>query len=216
MYRFILVVFCFMFSYAKEYMIDISHSSVSFSIKHLSVADTIGVFQDFDGKLFIDNNKIIKLVGNVNISSINTYNEARDKDLKIKDFFSTQVAKFESSHFQNNILYGRLTINNITKNIAFKVNITGPIKNPSLDIQTKQEQINPFKQINIPNNPLQNPQLVKNDDLDCGCYASYGDNVIGIELIGSINRFDFNISPNTPKELLGQNVDIKIILEASN
>ncbi len=206
-------VLLFIIGYSKEYMIDISHSSVSFAIKHLSVADTIGVFREFDGKLFIDNNKITKLVGNVKLSSIDTQNEARDEELKTKDFFSTNEAKLESLYFKNNVLYSNLTINGIKKEVQFKVKITGPIRNPSLDKNKMQQNKNPFNATDIPNNPL---TMNKDSDLDCGCYVSYGDNVVGVELKGSINRFDFNISPKTPKELLGEYADIKIILEASN
>ncbi len=208
-------IFCSML-HTQEYLIDNTHSSVSFSIKHLSVAPTIGHFQDFDGILDIEHNQIKNLKGNVVIASINTYNAARDEELLAKDFFHSKEATLQSLSFQNNLLRTILTINNISKEVTFKVKITGPIRNPSLILKEKNQEKNPL--VTQPTNiPLSNPKLnLKTNDIDCGCYVSYGDNVIGVELIGSINRFDFNIAPQTPKELLGQDVDIRIILEASN
>lgn len=208
------LLFCVML-HAQEYVIDDTHSSVSFGIKHLSVADTIGHFQEFNGKLYIDNNEIKKLQGSVVISSITTFNNARDEELLTKGFFRTKEATLQSISFKNNILKTRLTINNISKEVDFKVKITGPIRNPSLDLKEKNVNTNPL--LSQPANiPFKSQHLSTNDNIDCGCYVSYGDNVIGVELTGSINRFDFDIANTTPKELLGQNVYIKIILEASN
>lgn len=209
------LLFCAMLQ-AQEYIIDNTHSSVSFGIKHLSVADTIGHFQDFSGTLDIEGNKIKNLQGNVVISSITTFNTARDEELLTKSFFRTKEATLQSLSFSNNVLHTKLTINNISKEVAFKVKIIGPIRNPSLDLKEKNTDSNPF--LSEPTNmPFKSKHLSTNDnDLDCGCYVSYGDNVIGVELVGSINRFDFDIAKTTPKELLGQNVNIKIILEASN
>ncbi|TLD84857.1 YceI family protein [Helicobacter trogontum] len=205
-----------LFLYAKEYVIDETHSSVSFGVKHLSVADTIGHFQEFSGTLDIEDNRIKKLQGEVVIASINTYNAARDEELLTTDFFSTKKATLQSISFKNNLLRTKLTINNITKEVVFKVKITGPIRNPSLVLKEKSKNDNPFMP-QATNTPLQNPHLKTNDsDTDCGCYISYGDNVIGVELYGSINRFDFDIAKTTPKELLGKDVNIRIILEASN
>lgn len=199
-------------SVAQEYNIDVTHSSVSFSIKHLSVADTIGVFQDFEGQLIFDDGKIKKLYGSVKIPSINTFNQARDEDLQHNDFFASKIATLESISFQQNILTAKLTINNISKEVKFHTTITGPILNPSLKIN-KKTTTNPLVDKDISNNPL--ITVKENDNFDCGCYVAYGDNVMGIELQGQINRFDFNIATNTPKELLSENIKIKIILEAS-
>lgn len=195
---------------AQEYIIDKTHSSVSFSIKHLGVADTIGVFEDFDGQL-VFNNGIKKLYGSVKIPSINTFNPARDEDLQHNDFFLSKVATLESISFKHNILTAKLTINNISKEVEFHTNIIGPVINPSL--KKKDNMANPLMPSNISNNPLMNTD--SSDNSDCGCYMSYGDNIIGIELQGRINRYDFNIATHTPKELLGEHVNIKIILEAS-
>ncbi|RDU66824.1 hypothetical protein CQA53_02870 [Helicobacter didelphidarum] len=197
-----------------EYIIDTTHSSVQFGIKHLSVADTIGVFQDFEGQLFFRENKILKLRGSVQISSINTFNPARDEDLQNDEFFQEKVAILESFSFKNDILFTKLTMNGITKEVSFKTTIAGPLRNPSLSMTTK-ENTHPL----IPTTPMQNilnnPLFTQDSNIDCGCYMSYGENVLGIVLEGKINRFDFHISPKTPKQLLGEFVDIKIIIEAS-
>ncbi|RDU73460.1 hypothetical protein CQA66_02015 [Helicobacter aurati] len=226
----------------NEYIIDRLHSSVSFGIKHLSVADTIGVFEEFEGMLVFEQGEIRKLQGKVLIKSINTFNTARDLDLQDSKFFSQDIALLESLSFQKNTLRARLTINNITREIVFTAHITGPIRNPNLDrsntasqnilhnpllnkssnqatqFQKKQDvaSTNRVAQFDSAiNNPLTHPMMRVSNDSDCNCYVSYGDNVLGIELFGTINRFDFHIADDTPKELLGDTVWIKIILEAS-
>ncbi|TLE00974.1 hypothetical protein LS73_003105 [Helicobacter muridarum] len=228
----------------NEYFIDKAHSSVSFGVKHLSVADSIGIFEDFDGRLFFENGVIKKLQGQAAINSINTFNPGRDSDLQDSNFFSHSKAFLESISFNDNVLLAKLTINNITKEVSFKASIIGPIRNPSLykqknkpqdvlknpildkdftsNMQLQSSKNNSYikqklysKTIDSTNNTLVNPMLEDAANSDCGCYASYGDNVLGIELFGKINRFDFNIASNTPKEWLGDIVWIKIILEAS-
>lgn len=214
---FVLFFFFCLTIQAKEYVIDDTHSSVSFSIKHLSVADTIGHFQEFSGTLDVEGNEIKNLQGQVIISSINTYNITRDKELLTKDFFHTQNANLQSISFKDNILHTKLTINGITKEVDFKAVITGPIRNPSLSLKEKAKNDNPFAMQTTDVLLRKNPHLKTNDsNINCGCYVSYGDNVIGVELYGSINRFDFDIAKTTPKELLGKNVNIRIIIEASN
>ncbi len=195
-----------------EYIIDTSHSSVAFAITHLSVADTIGIFEDFEGRLFLDDKKNITLVGSVKIPSINTFNNARDQHLQNSEFFSSRVATLESIRFKDNVLYANLTINGISKEIPFNVIITGPIRNPNLD-KKKSVTVNPLIPQSIPDNPVF--QLPDSANDNCGCYVSYGDNVVGIKLQGKINRFDFNVAHHTPKEFLGKYIDITIILEAS-
>lgn len=248
-YALLVIFVCITDTFAKgtsiqdnEYVIDRLHSSVSFGIKHLSVADTIGIFEDFEGTLFFEKGEIKKLQGLVLIKSINTFNAARDSDLQDSKFFSQDTAVLESISFKENILRSRLTINNITREVLFTTHITGPIRNPSLDKpkDTPQDVLhNPLlnKRLNNQmtqfhdmqdraserviqsdspiNNPLAHPMMIDKKDSDCGCYVSYGDNVLGIELFGKINRFDFNIANDTPKEWLGDTVWIKIILEAS-
>lgn len=211
-----MIILCCLPLHAKEYVLDHAHSSVSFRVKHLSVADTIGTFQEFDGTLDIENNAIQNLQGSVVIASINTNNSARDEELLTKDFFYGKEATLKFISFQNNTLRALLTLNNVSKEVAFTTKITGPIRNPSLDLKERTTPSNPFAQT-ASDIPLRNPHLATaGNDADCGCYVSYGDNVIGVELQGSINRFDFNIAPTTPKELLGQDIGIHIILEASN
>lgn len=217
----------------QEYMLDPTHSSVSFAVTHLSVADTIGVFEEFGGQIFYDKKtRDLRLKGQLNVDSFNSFNVGRDDEVKNTDFFTIKNITLESTSKKDNILYANITINGITKNIKFNVKITGPIRNPSLDIKDSKKDSKTAKNIesSAPKNPLfsqdtsglsqnvlLNPHLNAQDSKeDCGCYVSFGDNVLGIVLTGKINRFDFNISPATPRELLGEFVDVKIIIEASS
>ncbi|MWV62008.1 hypothetical protein DCO58_06525 [Helicobacter saguini] len=217
----------------QEYMLDPTHSSVSFAVKHLSVADTIGVFTDFSGQIFYDKNtRDLRLQGSLDVDSVNSFNVGRDEELRNTDFFIIKNISLESTSKKDNILYAKVSINGITKIVKFNVKITGPIRNPSLDIKDSKDSkskqnieskspVNPLFSTNSnTQNVLINPhfptQDLSDNKEDCGCYVSFGDNVLGIVLEGRINRFDFNISPTTPRELLGEFVDVKIIIEASN
>lgn len=202
--KFFVFIVLFYHLSAEEYYIDSLHSSVGFSIKYLSVSESIGVFEDFSGKLFFEDNKIIKLSGSVSIDSINTFNKVRDKDLQSSKYFTKNEARLESIEFKDSKLATKLDINGVSRDVIFDVNINGPIINPS----------NSMKMLS--NDSLGDINIVSsfNDDV-CGCYISYGDSVLGIELTGVINRFDFNIANNTPSSLLGKYVTIKIIIMAS-
>src|SRR3954471_4436168 len=77
-----------------DWNIDPSHSKVRFSVTHLMVSETEGLFKIFDGKItagkddFTDAN----IEFNIDVNSINTEDEKRDGHLKSPDFFD--AAKF--------------------------------------------------------------------------------------------------------------------------
>ena len=68
---------------------DDAHSQISFTVKHLGIADVTGTFNDFDVKInstkpnFSD--AVVELTAKV--GSIDTRVEARDNHLKSADFF---------------------------------------------------------------------------------------------------------------------------------
>ena len=71
---------------AVPYEVDVGHSSVGFSVKHLSVSNVKGGFDKFNGTLDVEGKTIKALNGEVEISSINTNSNARDKHLNAPDF----------------------------------------------------------------------------------------------------------------------------------
>ena len=73
---------------AETYVVDASHSSVDFSIRHL-VGRTKGRFGDFSGTISYDAAKpaASSFSGTIQVKSIDTGNERRDGHLQSDDFF---------------------------------------------------------------------------------------------------------------------------------
>src|ERR1700712_3294983 len=75
-----------------NWTIDKAHTNVRFSVAHLVVSDVDGSFKSFDGSMTSAKPDFSDAVINfsVNVSSINTDNEMRDKHLKSDDFFNAE------------------------------------------------------------------------------------------------------------------------------
>lgn len=118
-----------------KWSVDRVHSNVRFSIAHLVVSEVEGKFKMFDGSLehtkadFSD----AKVAFTVDVNSIDTDNEMRDKHLKGDDFFNAEqfpAMKFQSTSFKplganKYKLAGNLTIRNVTKPVVFDVTFGG-------------------------------------------------------------------------------------------
>ncbi|MGZ3771899.1 MAG: YceI family protein [Bdellovibrio sp.] len=113
--------------------IDPTHSSVSFSIKHMMISKVHGAFEKVSGTLIYDPEHISKSKVDVTIdaASINTREVQRDTHLKSADFLD--VAKFPNITFKSVKVEGAaddlkvigdLTIHGITNQIT--LNVEGP------------------------------------------------------------------------------------------
>ena len=124
----------------SKWNVDASHSNVKFSVSHLVVSEVEGSFRVFDGSIDAPtddfNNATINFT--VDVASINTDNENRDKHLKSDDFFNAAKypkMTFKSTSFKkgkgnNYVLEGNLTIRDVTKKMKFNVTYGGTIKDP--------------------------------------------------------------------------------------
>jgi polyisoprenoid-binding protein YceI len=124
---------------AGKWVIDKAHSNVKFAVTHLVVSEVEGNFKMFDGNMenakgdFSD----AKINFTVDVNSINTENEMRDKHLKSDDFFNAEkfpAMKFQSTSFtpaggNKYKLAGNLTIRDITKPVVFDVTFGGTALN---------------------------------------------------------------------------------------
>lgn len=88
-----------------KWTLDKSHSNVKFAVTHMVVSETEGYFKIFDGT--VEHSKAdlsdAKINFSVDINSINTDNENRDKHLKSDDFFNAEkfpVATFVGKSFK--------------------------------------------------------------------------------------------------------------------
>jgi len=119
---------------------DLAHSEIQFTAKHLMITTVTGYFKEFNLEVETEGDdftKASKILFTANINSISTNNGQRDTHLKSPDFFAAEQysqLKFEGKSFKqhaaNHILYGDLTIRNITKPIELEVEYGGTITDP--------------------------------------------------------------------------------------
>ncbi|MEO7174645.1 MAG: YceI family protein [Saprospiraceae bacterium] len=120
--------------------LDASHSNVRFSVDHMVVSEMDGNFKKFNGQ--ISTSKVdltdAKIDFSIDVNSINTDNEMRDKHLKGDDFFNAEKypnMTFKSASFKKlsgnkYVLEGDLTIRDVTKRVKFDVTYGGTMKDP--------------------------------------------------------------------------------------
>ena len=124
-------------SNAAQYDLDLSHSSVGFSVKHLMITNVKGEFKEYDAKIDFDEKtkSFNKLEAVINTASIDTGIEKRDNHLRSEDFFLSD--KFPQMKFVMNsykakndggIVTGNLTIRGITKPVKLEVEDLATIK----------------------------------------------------------------------------------------
>ncbi len=117
------------------YAIDPDHSSVLFRVMHMDIGATYGWFTSFEGELVVDSDKPTAntVVFGVDVSSIDTRNDARDQYLQTKDFFDAEehpsmtfagrgVRRLPGGSLE---LEGDLSLRGITKRVSFPVRKLG-------------------------------------------------------------------------------------------
>lgn len=124
---------------SDTYVIDATHSEVSFKIRHL-LAKTSGRFTKFTGSVVIDEKDIRKSSVEVSIdaASINTDNDQRNEHLRSADFFD--VEKFPKITFKSTAvrevakgkleITGDFTLRGVTQKITFPITNAGTQAGP--------------------------------------------------------------------------------------
>ncbi|MFJ7935037.1 YceI family protein [Sporosarcina sp. NPDC096371] len=123
-----------------KWIVDASHSNISFSVKHMMVSKVKGHFGEYEGT--IDGNAE-DLTGaaiqfKIDASTINTNSTDRDNHLRGADFFNTEefpAITFVSTDIVKNggskyAINGDMTIKGVTKQITFDSQFEGIGKNP--------------------------------------------------------------------------------------
>jgi polyisoprenoid-binding protein YceI len=118
---------------AGTWAIDPVHSEVSFVVRHMMVSKVRGRFDKFEGTFVTAENVAESTVtASVDLSSINTGQEQRDAHIRSADFF--EVEKYPTMNFTSTalkaseegfILEGDLTIKDVTKAVAFNLEVNG-------------------------------------------------------------------------------------------
>lgn len=116
---------------AQTWKIDPSHSSATFTVKHMMVSNVPGRFGKVEGTIVYDGKNIagVKADATIDATTITTENEKRDAHLKSPDFFDT--ATFPTITFKSKRaeaagngkfkLIGDLTMRGKTKEVVLDV-----------------------------------------------------------------------------------------------
>ena len=123
-----------------NWVIDPTHSEISFKVKHLMISNVKGVFGEFESTVTTEGEDFSSAAINVRIksASINTGTADRDNHLRSADFFdaenfsdisleSTSLKKLSDDEFA---LAGDLTIRGITKPVTLDVEFGGIMNDP--------------------------------------------------------------------------------------
>ena len=120
--------------------VDNVHSNVKFSVSHLIISEVEGSFKVYSGTLLSQKPDFTDadVDFTVDVTSINTDNEMRDKHLKADDFFNAEKypkmifkgASWKKVDDRNSVLEGDLTIRGMTNRVTFTVVYGGTIRDP--------------------------------------------------------------------------------------
>src|ERR1700733_15129093 len=118
---------------AGTWAIDPVHSEASFVVRHMMVSKVRGRFDKFEGTIVTAEAPLASTVtASVDLDSINTGQEQRDAHIRSADFF--EVEKYPEMTFVSTaiktaeegfILEGELTIKDVTKAVAFELEVSG-------------------------------------------------------------------------------------------
>jgi len=121
-----------------KWNVDIVHSSIKFTVTHLVISEVDGFFKSYTGSVTSNNPDFNDAVIDftVDVNSLSTENDMRDKHLKSSDFFDIEKfpqITFKSSSFKKVSgnkyeLEGNLTMHGISKPVKFDVTYGGTAK----------------------------------------------------------------------------------------
>jgi polyisoprenoid-binding protein YceI len=117
--------------------LDAAHSELSFQVRHLAISKVRGTFETFDVTVVTSEDPAETTIeATVDVSSVNTKQEARDNHLRSSDFFLveehptiTYSAKGDDIVFDGDdfTINGQLTLRGVTKSVTLKGEFGGVI-----------------------------------------------------------------------------------------
>ncbi|MEH6781363.1 MAG: YceI family protein [Rhodoglobus sp.] len=123
---------------AGTWQLDPTHSTVSFTVKHLMISKVRGTFDGFSGTIVTSENPAENSVtAEIDMATINTNQADRDGHLRTNDFFN--VEQFPTTTFTSTsiaidgddlTIEGDLTLRGVTKPITLKGEFGGIATNP--------------------------------------------------------------------------------------
>ena len=119
---------------------DKDHTNIRFTVSHLVISEVDGNFSSFDGEVTTkgDDFSNADISFSIDVNSISTDNDSRDKHLKSEDFFnvaafpkieftSTSMKKTGESTYK---LSGDLKMHGVTLPVTLEVKHNGTVKDP--------------------------------------------------------------------------------------
>ena len=118
--------------------LDASHSSVSFSVRHMGLATVRGSFKDFELAIEANDEGVpTKVRADIDVASITTGAPDRDGHLRSADFFDADnhpKMTFESTAItkvdDDLKIEGQLTIRDVVQPVTFTADFSGPVTDP--------------------------------------------------------------------------------------
>ncbi len=120
-----------------KWLADPAHSDFQFKVKHLMITTITGHFKQFNLLAITEDEDFTqasRILFTANVDSIDTNNAQRDTHLKSPDFFASDQfpqIRFEGEKLEpqkdHYLLYGNLTIRDITKPIRLQVHFDGTV-----------------------------------------------------------------------------------------
>lgn len=124
----------------NEWVVDASHTSVNFTVKHMMFSKVRGRFTGIEGKVSGHPETLEQANINftIDVSTIHTNNTDRDNHLRSADFFDTENFRnmtftsksIEKTGATSYDIIGDMTVKDVTKTVTFKANYEGTGKNP--------------------------------------------------------------------------------------
>ena len=119
---------------AKDWKIDSAHSEADFAIKHMAISTVHGSFRGVSGMIHFDPSNVAKsgVDASIDVNTVNTGVDGRDKHLKSPDFFDT--TKFPTMTFKSTgvaksgegyKVAGDLTLHGVTKQVVLSLETPG-------------------------------------------------------------------------------------------
>lgn len=117
------------------YVLDPSHTTLSWVTRHAMVTKVRGSFEEFEGTANFGENPQLDVV--IQVASVNSRNEDRDNHLRGADFFD--VEKYPTITFRSNQyevkgdtveITGDLTIKDVTKTVVLPLEYIGQATDP--------------------------------------------------------------------------------------
>lgn len=114
----------------QKWIVDQSHSDVTFKLRHMMISTVSGIITDFDASIETESEdfKNASFEFSAKIDSINTKNKDRDQHLKSADFFDAEnhpEITFKSKSYDGEKMVGDMTIRGVTKELVLDVSFNG-------------------------------------------------------------------------------------------